>query len=330
MPATQTRIDCLQYCGLSRARFKEMRAGGLQAAHVTVAYHEDFRGVANNIAEWNEMFNAHSDLVFPARAASDIETARKTKRTAIYFGLQNCAPMENDVRMLEVLHALGVRFMQLTYNKQSPLAGGCLDAKDGGITKAGREAIAEMNRLGMVIDLSHIGERSLMQALKISKRPAAVTHAGPKFWRDTPRHLSNKALKALSESGAMLGLSLYPHHLKDGSKCTLQSFCEMAARTAEITGAQNLGIGSDLCRGRDDSVLRWMRDGNWRRRKAKTPKFPQQPKWFNSAADFDNLNKGLKAAGFNKKETDGILGENWLRFFKQSLTPASEKGRGKQ
>ena len=92
-----------------------------------------------------------------------------------------------------------------------------------------------MNRLGMVVDLSHAAERSMLEAMEISSRPTVVTHANPAFWHNAPRNLSDVVLRALAQSGGMLGFSLYPHHLKDGPSCTLQSFCDMAAATAEIT-----------------------------------------------------------------------------------------------
>ena len=307
---------------MSRARLLEMRAGGLDAVHLTVAYHEHFRGTVDNIAAWRDMFDANADVIMPGQAAADIAAARASGRTAIFFGLQNCAPMENDLRLLGILHQLGIRFMQLTYNQQSLLAGGCFEEKDNGITAAGREVIAEMNRLGMIIDLSHAGERSLMQAADLSSRPVAITHAAPSFWRQSPRHLSDDALRAVAQRGGMFGLSLYPHHLADGGECTLQSFCDMAARTAELIGAQNVGIGSDLCRGQPDNVLSWMRDGYWRRNINKEkPTFPKQPEWFQSAADFGNIRTGLLRAGFDEAGADGIMGGNWLRFFDEGFCP---------
>ena len=121
----------------------------------------------------------------------------------------------------------------------------------------------------------------------------------------------------------MLGLSLYPHHLKNGSKCTLESFCEMAAKTAEIMGVKNIGIGSDLCIKHPDSVVEWMRNGTWTKSKnfgegsKDKPGFPDQPDWFLDARGFNNLEKGLKKIGFRDDEVYGILGNNWYNFYKE-------------
>lgn len=321
------RIDGLQYCNWSRERFLEMRAGGLSAVHATICYHENFIETARNVAQWHEMFRKHSDLIMPGRFAEDVLAAQHSGRTAIFFGFQNCSPIEDDIHLLEICHTLGARFMQLTYNNHSLLAGGCYEAEDCGITRMGRQAIAEMNRLGIVVDMSHSGEKSTLQAVELSERPIAVTHANPNFWHQAVRNKSDAVLRALGESGGMLGLSLYPHHLNNGSKCTLDDFCEMAVRVAEAMGVANVGIGSDLCRGQPASVLEWMRRGRWSLADEAGEgqageEFPPPPSWFQSAADFDNLHKGLCSAGFSEGEADDLLGGNWLRFFEKSFTPA--------
>ena len=113
--------------------------------------------------------------------------------------------------------------MQLTYNNQSLLATGCYEADDTGLTRMGREVVSEMNRVGLVVDMSHSAERSTLDAIDHSSRPIAVTHANPSFWHPALRNKSNDVLKALGDSGGMLGFSIYPHHLKNSSDCSLQS-----------------------------------------------------------------------------------------------------------
>ena len=150
------RIDGLQYANWSEKIFREMRAGGVDAVHVTIAYHETFRETVLNIETWNRWFESFPDLIMPGRWASDIDVARETGRTAIFFGFQNPSPIEDDIGLVEILHRLGARFMQLSYNNQSLLATGCYEAEDPGLTRMGRAVIAEMNRVGMVVDLSLI------------------------------------------------------------------------------------------------------------------------------------------------------------------------------
>ena len=319
------KIDNLQYCKWSREVFKINHEAGLDAVHVTVVYHEDFNEFNSKIEEWNSHFKENSDLIFLGKSYKDIEKAKIEKKTAIFFGFQNCSPIEDDINLVEKIYDLGCRFMQLTYNNQSLLATGCFEDFDSGVTNFGKEVIKEMNRLGLVIDMSHSAEKSTIDAISLSQKPIAITHANPTFWHATKRNKSNELLEILSKNDGMLGLSLYPHHLKDGTNCTLESFCEMTAKTVEIMGIERIGIGSDLCLYQPDSIVEWMRNGTWAKSKnfgegtKKNFGFPKQPDWFIDARGFLNLENGLSKIGFNKNEIDGILGNNWFNFYKRMI-----------
>ncbi len=316
------RIDNLQYCNWSREIFEINRIAGLDAVHVTVVYHENFNEFLIEIKKWEKLFKDNSDLIFLGKSFKDIEKAHSENKTAIFFGFQNCSPIEDDINLIEKVHKLGCRFMQLTYNNQSLLATGCYEKIDSGVTNFGRQAIKEMNKVGIVIDMSHSAEKSTFDAIELSEKPIAITHANPNFWHPAKRNKSKELLKILGESGGMLGLSLYPHHLKNNTDCTLESFCEMVARTAEILSINNIGIGSDLCLKQPDSVVEWMRNGTWSRSvnygegSQKKAGFPKQPTWFEDARGFKNLESGLKKVGFSNDETNQILGNNWFNFYK--------------
>jgi membrane dipeptidase len=182
-----------------------------------------------------------------------------------------------------------------------------------------------MNRVGLVIDMSHSAERSSLEATEASERPIAITHANPDWWHPARRNKSHALIEALTQSGGMIGFSLYPHHLKGGSDCTLESFCQMIAEAAERYGVSALGIGSDLCQNQPDSVVEWMRNGRWSREtdfgegSASNPGFPDQPAWFQGIRDFPNLATGLRDVGFAQEDIDAIMGGNWLRFYDQNF-----------
>jgi membrane dipeptidase len=313
------RIDGLQYCNWSRDIFLQMRAGGLTAVHATVSYHESFRQTVRHLVDWRARFREHEDLILLARNWGDVERARASHRTAIFLGLQTPMAIEDDLGLVEILHDLGLRFMQLTYNNQSLLGCGWMEREDSGVTRMGREAIAEMNRVGMAIDLSHAGERTTLEAIDLSKRPVVISHANPRWLRDTARNVSKTVLQALRAQGGLLGLSLYPPHLPHGDATTLQQFGKMAAEAAEILGVQRLGIGSDLCQNQPDGVVRWMREGRWTRVKNETVVFPPQPEWFRSNEDFPRLAEGLANACFRKTEIESVLGGAWRDFIAASF-----------
>ena len=331
------RIDGLQYANWSEKIFRQMREGGVDAVHVTIAYHENFRETVHNIERWNRWFEQHPGLIFQGRTADDVRLARRTDRTAIFLGFQNPSPIEDDIGLVEIVHTLGARFMQLSYNNQSLLATGCYESEDPGITRMGREVIREMNRVGLVVDMSHSAERSTLEAIEISERPIAITHANPAFWHPALRNKSDDVLRALGQSGGMLGFSVYPHHLKGKSDCTLESYCGMIARTAELMGVAHIGIGTDLCQDQPDSVVEWMRTGRWTRQidygegSKSDAGFPPMPSWFRDNRDFRNIEEGLRAVGFDASETAEIMGGNWLSFFERSFGPArADDGNGRK
>ncbi|MEM6306197.1 MAG: membrane dipeptidase [Pseudomonadota bacterium] len=318
-------IDNLQYANFSPKIFAQMRTGGVDAVHVTIAYHESFREMVLNLERWNRWFEDHGDLIFKGTTGDDVRRAQAEGRTAIFFGFQNPSPIEDDIGLVEICHQLGVRFMQLTYNNQSLLATGCYEDEDPGLTRMGREVVAEMNRVGLVVDMSHSAERSTLEAIEHSGRPIAITHANPAWWHPARRNKSDAVLKALTERGGMLGFSVYPHHLKDGSDCTLDSFCAMIEEAARRYGVQNLGIGTDLCQDQPDSVVEWMRVGRWTKQidygegSASNAGFPPMPDWFHDNRDFGTLRAGLAKTSLSAQDIDGIMGGNWLRFYDASF-----------
>ena len=326
MEEVNYRIDNLQYCNWNEEIFKINNEAKLDAVHVTIAYHEDYDEVQKNVETWKEYFKSFSNLISHGNSYKDIDKAHKENKTAVFFGFQNCSPIEDDIHLVQSVRDIGAVFMQLTYNNQSLLATGCYENVDSGVTRMGREVIKEMNRVGIVVDMSHSAEQSTLDAIDISEYPIAITHANPFSWHESKRNKSDQVLKALNNSGGMIGLSMYPHHLKDGTNCTIESFCKMVAQTAEIINVNQIGIGSDLCLGQPDSVVDWMRNGTWTKSKdygegtKDNAAFPKQPDWFEDARGFNNIENGLKKIGFNETEINGILGNNWYNFYRKYIT----------
>jgi membrane dipeptidase len=298
-----------------------MREGGVDAVHVTITYHESFREMVLQLEAWNRRFEKFPDLIMRATMAEDVVTAHATDRTAIFFGFQNPSPIEDDIGLIEIVHQLGVRFMQLTYNNQSLLASGCYEADDTGLTRFGVQAVAEMNRVGLVVDMSHSGDRSTLEAIDASSRPIAITHANPSWWHPARRNFGDNVIKPLVARGGMVGFSVYPHHLKGGSECTIKSFCQMVAEAASRYGAECLGIGTDLCQDQPNSIVEWMRVGRWSKAmdygegSVDAAGFPAMPSWFGDNRDFYKIRAGLVAVGMSEVEIDGIMGNNWYNFY---------------
>ena len=324
-----TVIDGLQYSAWSREIFEQMRAGGLNAVHVTVAYHENTRETLTRLGEWNARFEAFPDLIRPVFEPGDIQRAKAEGRIGIIFGAQNCSPIEDEIRLVEVMRRLGLMIMQLTYNNQSLLACGCYEAEDSGLTRFGKQVVREMNRVGMVIDMSHSAERSTLEAIDHSEQPVIISHANPSHFHPALRNKSDKVIDAIAANEGLLGFSLYPFLLKNGPQCTLDDFCDMVAWTADRMGIDRIGMGSDLCQSQPQSVLEWMRNGRWSKAmdygegNSNNAGWPDALTWFGNSSDFPGIADALGNRGFSDEEVGKIVGGNWVDVLDRVARPTT-------
>lgn len=325
MYSNQISIDGLQYCKWDRNYFEHLKNSGITAIHATLVYHESARDTLTCFGKWNSYFANNSDLITPIKEADDIIKAKESGKVGVFLGAQNCSLIDDEIALVEVMRQLGLLIMQLTYNNQSLLATGCYEKQDGGITRFGKQVIAEMNRVGMIVDMSHSSEYSTLEAIDISNRPICISHANPKFAHDGLRNKSNEVLKSLSKNKGLFGFSLYPFHLPNGSNCTLKDFCQMVADTADLIGVDSLAIGSDLCLNQPYSILEWMRSGKWSKNidygegSANNSNWPKPLEWFKDSSGMQNIYNGLLEQGFSQQETNQIIGLNWLNFLKNGL-----------
>tara|TARA_Y100000590_G_scaffold464650_1_gene634622 strand:+ start:1215 stop:2204 length:990 start_codon:yes stop_codon:yes gene_type:complete len=321
----QVIIDGLQYCNWNRSMFEDALKGGLTAIHATLVYWENTQESFKKIEDWKKLIQTNNDILCHANNTKDIFKAKEENKLAIIFGFQNSAPIANDIFLIEKFFLEGLRFMQLTYNNQTALAGGCFEKNDSGISRFGNEVIKEMNRLGMVIDLSHAGKKTCLDAIDLSSKPVAISHANPIFFHNSKRNIDDEVLIKLSDKGGFIGLSLYPYHLKDNSDCKLEEFCEMIKKLIDMIGLEHIGIGSDLCINWDDNVVMWMRNGKWTKEidygesVSKNTSWPKQPSWFQKGSDIINIFYGLKKIGINEDDIFKILGMNWINFMKKNF-----------
>ncbi len=324
-------IDALQASKPSRERFLEWRQGSVGCVHVTLAIWENARETLSVIGNWNRLFAANADLVALATSAADIEAVHASGRTAVVFGFQNTSPLEDDIDLIQIFHSLGVRIIQLTYNVQNNIASGCWEDDDHGISRFyGRNVIREMNAVGMLIDISHCGEKTGFDAVELSERPIAITHGNPSAFVGPDielnrRNKSTDLLKAVTEAGGVIGLSMYPKIMRGGSNATLDDFCDMVAWTAERIGIDAVALGTDFYTGYPVEIVTWWRAGRWARESPlKAPsEFSPWPDWFRSPADLPGVIDALRRRGFSEADVRKVAGGNWLRLFGDSFGPMS-------
>ena len=330
-------VDALQIPTPERRWFELWKAGGVGCVHITLAIWENARETQSYIAKYRRVLQENSDLAELATSGADIERIAGEGRTAVVFGFQNTAPVEHDIELFGAFRDAGVCIMQLTYNLQNYIGAGYWEEKDMGISsRFGRKAIEEMNKLGILIDLSHCGERTTVEGIEQSSRPVSITHANPREYVGSPtfgagRLKTTEAIKLLGARKGVIGLSPNRHMTKRGLDTTLEEFCDMVAWVVDRIGVDHVGFGTDYCPGHPPTIRTWWRYARWSRESAPAAQMVRASHegwqdWFRSPADFPNIREGLAKRGFSDAEAAKILGGNWLRLFSEAFEPASATG----
>jgi membrane dipeptidase len=310
-----------QVYNVNRALLEHWRAGGVTAVQVTVGTWEAARPALDTLVRWYRLLRDHADLVVPATSGADIAAGK----TAVVLGLQNTSAFEDDLGLVEVFQRLGIRVAQATYNLQNFVGASCYDPADAVLTRYGRFVLAEMNRLGMVMDLSHVGDRTSLDCVAHSARPVVVTHANPHSFFDHQRNKTDEIMRAVAGSGGVIGLATYPALCPEGT--TLEAWCAMAARAVDLVGIEHVGIGSDCALGwtTEDAMTinmwHWSHKPNFGAHTADHPGWDPLFDWWPSAAGYPNITAGLLAHDFSKDETAAIMGGNWMRIFSEGFEP---------
>jgi membrane dipeptidase len=313
---------------------EEYRAGNVTALGVTVFNPEydvvwdDARNALYGIAQLLSWIGSRPDEMTLIETVEDFARAKSSKRLGILMHFQNATQFENAPELIETFYKLGVRVSQLTYNTRNFLGDGCKESVNAGLSRLGAEMIAEMNRVGMVVDVSHAGERTSLEAIEKSVSPVIFSHSGCKAVYDNPRNITDEQIRACAASGGVVGIVGLTEFLGDARQGTMQQFLRHITHVSELVGVSHVGIGFDYYTGtlpytplesQEKDYAEMVANGD-------TEGLPPPP-WANipeleTPALMPNLTKALLEAGFNEQEVKGILGENFLRVFGQVWKPA--------
>lgn len=306
-------VDGLQINRWDRGVLEELRTGGIHGVNATCAVWEGPSETLRNIGDWYRLASDNKDAMLLATTVDDVREAKESERVGVLLGFQNTSPFADDYTLVEVFHRLGVRVAQLTYNIQNVVGGSCYDPSDSGLTRFGTRIVQEMNRVGMVVDLSHVGNRTSRDAIEASAQPVAITHSNPTWFFDNPRNKPRDVIQALVHRGGVIGACLYPNVI-GGEGTSRKEFCAMVAQLIDEIGPQHVAIGSDCTRGWSHEYVEWLRNGRWQP-PAQAVTWPAWPSWFSSPADFPTLSDGLSEAGLADETVSLVLGGNWMRLF---------------
>lgn len=312
--------ECLVIDGLiiskwERSVFEDMRRGGLSAANCTVSVWEDFRATVHNIAAMKQLIRENADLVTLARSSEDIVQAKRRDKTAIILGFQNAHAFEDHLGHIEAFHDMGVRVVQLCYNTQNLIGTGCYE-RDGGLSDYGREVVAEMNRVGMLIDLSHVGGKTSEETILASRQPVAYTHCLPAGLKAHPRNKSDEQLKFIADHGGFVGVTMFPPFLKRGIESTVDDYVEAIGYVINLIGEDCVGIGTDFTQGHGEDFFNWITHDKGRHRQLTKFGTVQNPEGMRLIGDTPNLTAAMERAGWKASRIEKVMGGNWLAMFK--------------
>ena len=312
-------IDGLMISKWSRSIFEHMHRGGLTAVNCTCSVWDDFRGSMENVARWKRWFAENADIIVQVHTTEDIRKAKRDGKVGIVLGWQNTSGIEDRLEFLAVFRDLGVRVMQLTYNTQNWVGTGCWESRDGGLSDFGRDVIDEMNRLGILVDLSHVGPKTSEDAIRHSARPVAVTHGCPAALFEHPRNKSDAQLQLLADHGGFVGLATYTPFLAKGPNTTLEDCVDALEHFIGVMGEDSVGIGTDFTQDQDAAFFQYLSSdkGDGRTVTFEKSLVPPQPKGLETIEKFGNLTAAMVARGWPETRIRKVLGENWLRFLKE-------------
>lgn len=314
-------IDALQCGHFNSSVLEELRRAGVTCVTSTLGFWETAIESLDAIAWWRDLERENADIMAIAYTAKDVEAAHAKGLIAVVLGFQNATLFDGRIHFVELFADLGVRVVQLTYNNQNDFGGSCYEAEDSGLSRFGRELVHEMNRAGILVDLSHVGNRTTLDAIRHSKKPVAITHANPDSVFPHKRNKTDDVIQALKDNGGVIGCACYRNITGDEYCASVDKWCELVARTVEIAGIDHVGIGTDRSHNHGPADYDWMRKGRWTRGVDYGAGSPARPgkvppaDWLKDLSGLGTIAGGLSRAGFNPEEVDKITHKNWLRVY---------------
>jgi membrane dipeptidase len=318
---------------------EDYRAGGVTAIGATVG--TQITGLAlnategfNSVARIYDLIRQMPDELRLIETVEDFARAKQEGKLGVLLHFQTASPFEQELRYVELFYRLGVRAALLTYNIRNLVADGCTERTDSGLSRLGVRLVKEMNRVGMVVDGSHTGLRSSLDAIEVSEAPFIFSHSGAKAVYDHARNITDEQIRACAATGGVIGVVGLPYFLGDAANPELETVVRHIVYIAELVGVEHVGIGMDYHEGvtpyatlEEQEARNRGRttEGLWREGDFPPPPYRYAPE-IETPAGMRNLTAALLRHGFSYHETKGIMGENFLRVFHSVWKPVETPG----
>lgn len=321
-------VDALCYHeNLSAKTVENAIQGGLTAAVFDISiYPRECAAAVRELSQWNVRFDDSNYRLVSVKKAADFERAKREKKLGIVLACQDASILGTSLgdwrTNLKLFHTLGLRVLQLTHNARTHWADSFMEKRDGGLSRAGEQLINEMNRLGVIIDLSHCSRQTLLDAVQISKQPCAVTHAGCKQLAPTARNKTDEEIRALGKAGGFFGVFNMTVWLTQNSTASINTVIDHIDHAVQLIGTAQVGFGSDGALDKLDApaeVARMARvqqlntggpSAEWEVKHVRVPEL-------NAPDRLNALAEGLARRGYSNTQINGIIGGNFVRLFQR-------------
>ena len=299
------------------------REGGVTVIAPTIASVDSARTTLDRLAAWHRRLRENEDLLL-VRSARDVAAAKRRGLMGIYFHIQGTDPIEDNLDLIDIYKALGVGMVQLTYNVRNRVGDGCEERTDAGLSRFGSKLIERLNAARVIVDCSHTGVRTSMEAIACSSMPVVLSHSNPASVYPAPRNVPNELIDAIAQCGGVVGLAGFPGIIGSGSAPTLDDFERHIDAVVQRVGIDHVGLGIDYYTGQhgvasDEAALRtyenMMSRGLW---SAAYPPPPHRyPRGIETPKGLPNLTRHLLEKGYAVEDVRKIIGGNWLRVMRQ-------------
>jgi len=300
------------------------REGGVTAFAPTVGGWRPVEEAIDHIAGWLERIAAQDDLILVTRA-EDVEVARATGRLGVILHFQGTDPIGQCLDRVGLFKRLGVGVMQLAYNVRNRVGDGAQEDEDAGLSAFGRALVERCNRHNVIIDCSHTGRRTGLEAMALSSQPVIFSHANPKTIHSSPRNIDDAQIKAAAATGGVVGAVGFPGFVSSEARPSLDTFVDHIAYLVDVAGIDHVSLGIDYYWGQhgvaDDAAAtaayqRAVADGRWR-----ADVYPAPPHYYPAGIETPRtlpaLTEALLRRGFDDGSVRNILGLNLLRVYRE-------------
>ena len=312
--------------GDQESKLKAVRESGITVIKSTLGGPiGTFEQTTEDIGKADELMEKRPDLFLKVRVYGDLERAQQQHKMGVIYSFEAASMLEDKVERIELFRNLGVRIMQLTYNRRSPFGVGCLDGDVNGLTGLGREAIAKMNELGVALDLSHANTQTIAEGIVASKKPPIVSHSGCRSVHVHPRNLEDREMKALANKGGVMGIYMLPYLTPSPKQPTLDDYMRHMDHALKICGEDHVGIGTDVPfrRVTEKDLESLRRQVEQRKAAGISAPGEDRPAYIpdlNTPRRMEIVTDALLKRGYTSRIVEKVLGANFKRVFAEIWT----------